>query len=71
MLSFLASYQNGSNSQSATCSSLSIVQYNCTANLPVDISPSVNTTESLNVTVTVNGPYGSNSSDFTINPNLG
>ena len=67
MLNFLASYQNGSNSQSATCSSLSDMQYNCTAELTVDIIPSVNTIESLNVAVS--GPYGSNLS--ISNPNLG
>ena len=67
MLNFSASYQNGSNSQPATCSSLSDMQYNCTAQLNVDIIPSVDTIESLTVTVT--GPYGSNS--FISNPNLG
>ena len=64
MLNFSASYQNGSNSQSVNCSPISD---NCTAELTVDIIPSVDTTESLNVTVS--GPYGSNSS--ISNPNLG
>ena len=64
MLNFSASYQNGSSSQSATCSSLSDVQYNCTAEFTVD---TVDTIKSL--AVTVSGPYGSNSS--TINPPLG
>ena len=68
MLDFSASYQTGnSNTQSATCSLLHDMQYNCTAEFNVDIIPSVNTIESLNVTVS--GPYGSNSS--TSNPNLG
>ena len=59
-LTFSASYQTGnSNSQSATCSSLSDMQYNCTAEFTVDIIPSVDTVESINVTVS--GPYGSSS----------
>ena len=60
-LTFSASYQTGnSSSQSATCSLLSDVQYNCTAEFAVDIIPSVDTIESVNVTVS--GPYGSASS---------
>jgi len=60
-LTFSASYQTGnSNSQSATCSSLFDMQYNCTAEFFVDIIPSVDTIESVNVTVS--GPYGSSSS---------
>ena len=56
-----ASYQTGnSNSESATCSLLSDMQYNCTAEFAVDIIPSVDTIESVNVTVS--GPYGSASS---------
>ena len=66
MLNISASYQNGSNSRSATCSSLSDMRYNCTAELTVDIIPSF-TIKPLNVTVS--GPYGSNSS--ISNPNLG
>ena len=62
-LTFSANYQTGSNSssnsQSATCSS-SDMQYNCTAKFAVDIIPSVDTIES--VSVTVSGPYGSSSS---------
>ena len=66
-LIFSASYQTGnSNSQSATCSSLSNMQYNCTAEFAVDIIPSVDTVESVNVTVS--GPYGSSSSSSTPNP---
>ena len=42
------------------CSSLSDMQYNCTAEFAVGINPSVDTIESLNVTVS--GPYGSTSS---------
>ena len=42
------------------CSSLSDMQYNCTAEFAVDINPSVDTIESVNVTVS--GPYGSASS---------
>ena len=64
MLNFSASYQNGSNSRLVNCSSLSD---NCTAELTVDIIPSIDTTQSLNVIVS--GPYGSNS--FVSNPNLG
>ena len=60
-LIFSASYQIGnSNSQSATCSLLSDMQYNCTAEFAVNIIPSVDKIESVNVTVT--GPYGSASS---------
>ena len=52
-----ASYQAGSSSsQIATCSLLSDMQYNCTAEFPVVI-PSNVTVESLNVTFS--GPYGS------------
>ena len=66
LLNFSASYQTGnSNSQSATCSSLSDMQYNCTAEFAVDIIPSVDTIESVNVTVS--GPYGSASSTSTEN----
>ena len=42
------------------CSSLSDMQYNCTAEFTVDVNPSVDTIESVNVTVS--GPYGSASS---------
>ena len=60
-LTFSANYQTGnSNSQSATCSLLSDMQYNCTAEFAVDIIPSNVTIESVNVTVS--GPYGSASS---------
>ena len=65
-LTFSASYQTGnSNSQSATCSLLSDMQYNCTAEFAVDIIPSVDTIESVNVTVS--GPYGSASSLKNVN----
>ena len=47
------------------CSSLSDIQYNCTAEFVVDINPSVDTIESVNVTVS--GPYGSASSLKNIN----
>ena len=61
-----ASYQTGnSNSQSATCSLLSDLQYNCIAQFAVDIIPSVDTIESVNVTAS--GPYGSASSRRNIN----
>ena len=57
-LTFSASYQTGnSSSQSATCSLLSNMQYNCTAEFAVDIIPSVGRIESVNVTVS--GPYSS------------
>ena len=62
-LTFSASYQTGnSNSQSATCSSLSD---NCTAEFAVDIIPSIDTIESVNVTVS--GPYSKASSLSYIN----
>ena len=65
-LTFSASYQTGnSNSQSATYSLLSDMQYNCTAEFAVDIIPSVDTIESMNVTVS--GPYGSASSLKNVN----
>ena len=65
-LTFSASYQTGnSNSQSATCSLLSDMQYNCTAEFAVDIIPSVDTIESANVTVS--GPYGSATSLKNVN----
>ena len=65
-LTFSASYQTGnSNSQSATCSLLSDMHYNCTAEFAVDIIPSVDTIESVNVTVS--GPYGSASSLRNVN----
>ena len=65
-LTFSASYQTGnSNSQSATCSLLSDMQYNCTAEFAVDVIPSVDTIESVNVTVS--GPYGSASSLRNVN----
>ena len=41
------------------------MQYNCTAEFAVDIIPSVDTIESVNVTVT--GPYGSASSLRNVN----
>ena len=66
LLVFSASYQTGnSNSQSATCSLLSDMQYNCTAEFAVDIIPSVNRIESVDVTVC--GSYGSASSRNTLN----
>ena len=65
-LTLSASYQTGnSNSQSATCSLLSDMQYNCTAEFAVDVIPSVDTIESVNVTVS--GPYGSASSLRNVN----
>ena len=66
LLIFSASYQTGnSNSQSTICSLLSDMQYNCTAEFAVDIIPSVDTIESVNVTVC--GSYGSASSRNTFN----
>ena len=68
LLNFSASYQTGNSSgQSATCSPISDTQYNCTAEFTVDILPSVDTIESVNITVS--GPYGSNSA--TSYPNSG
>ena len=66
LLNFSASHQTGSSSsQSAMCSSLSDMQYNCTAKFAVDINASVDMIESM--TVSVSGPYGSASSLKKIN----
>ena len=65
-LTFSASYQTGNiNSQSARCFPLSDMQYNCTAKFAIDVIPSVDTIQSVNVAVS--GPYGDNSSVSTIN----
>ena len=60
MLQFQASYQTGSPTvMDATCSDiLDNIQYNCTAEFTVDIIPSVEILQSVNVTIS--GPYGSN-----------
>ena len=59
-LIFSASYQTGNNNnQSAMCSLLSDMQYNCTAEFALDVIPLVDTIESVNVTVS--GPYSDNS----------
>ena len=56
-LTFSASYQTGIiNSQSATCFPLSDMQYNCTAKFAIDVIPSVDIIQSVNVAVS--GPYG-------------
>ena len=59
MLQFTASYQTGSPAMmDATCSDIQDnMQYNCTAEFTVDIIPSVEMIQSVNVTVI--GPYGS------------
>ena len=65
-LDFSASYQTGNSSnQSAMCSSLSDMQYNCTAEFAIDINPSVDAIKSVNVTVS--GPYGSASLPKNVN----
>ena len=60
LLKFHASYQTGSPTvMDATCSDIQDnIQYNCTAEFTVDIIPSVEIIQSVNVTVS--GPYGSN-----------
>ena len=60
MLQFQASYQTGSPTvMDATCSDIQDnIQYNCTAEFTVDVIPSVEIIQSVNVTVS--GPYGSN-----------
>ncbi|XP_065910485.1 uncharacterized protein [Dysidea avara] len=62
MLQFLTSYQTGTPKvMDANCSDIqNNIQYNCTAELTVDIIPSVEIIQSVNVTV--RGPYGSNCS---------
>ena len=66
LLKFLVSYQSGTPTvMDATCSDVqNNVQYNCTAEFTVDIIPSVEIIQSVNVTV--RGPYGSNSSVMEI-----
>ena len=66
-LTFSAIYQTGNNNsqsekQSATCSLLSDMQYNCKAEFAFGITPPVDAMQSVNVTVIVDGPYGNNSS---------
>jgi len=60
LLRFHASYHAGSPTViDATCGDIQDnIQYNCTAELTVDIIPSVEMIQSVNVTVS--GPYGSN-----------
>ena len=62
ILKFLTSYQTGPPTvMDATCSDIqNNIQYNCTAEFTVDIIPSVEIIQSVNVTVS--SPYGSNSS---------
>ena len=62
MLQFITSYQTGTPTvMDANCSDIqNNIQYNCTAEFTVDIIPSVEIIQSVNVTVS--GPYGSNSS---------
>ena len=61
MLTFLASYQTGSPTvMDAMCHDIqSIIQYNCTAEFIIDVIPSVEIIQSVNVIVS--SPYGSNS----------
>ena len=68
LLTFSASYQlqvGSSSSHLATCSLLSDMLYNCTAVFAVDVIPSVDKVESVNVTVC--GSYGNVSSRNTLN----
>ena len=62
ILKFLTSYQTGTPTvMDATCSDIqNNIQYNCTAEFTVDLIPSVEVIQSVNVTVS--GPYGSSSS---------
>ena len=61
LVKFQASYQTGSPTvMDATCSDIQDnIQYNCTAEFTVDIIPSVEIIQSVNVTVS--GPCGSSS----------
>ena len=64
-LTFSASYQtcnagNSNNQSESFCFSLSGMQYECIGYIVVDVIPSVDIIESVNVTVS--GPYGSASS---------
>ena len=71
MLKFLTSYQTNiptvvvdamcNNTQNDT-------QYNCTAEFPVEIYPSVDTIQLVNVTVS--GPYGSSSSVMVVQQSM-
>ena len=61
LLQFQASYQTGSPTvMNATCGDIQDnIQYNCTAEFTVDIIPSVEIIQSVNITVS--GPCGSSS----------
>jgi len=53
----------------ATCSDIrNNTQYNCTAEITMDIIPSVDTIQSVNVTVS--GPYGSSSSVMEVQQSM-
>ena len=71
-LIFSASFKTSNSSsqstkQSAACSLLSEMQCNCRAEFAFGIIPPVDALQSVNVTVMVSGPYGSNSSLRNIN----
>ena len=70
ILQFLASYQTGTPTvMDATCSEIqNNIQYNCTAEFTVDIIPSVEIMQSVNVTVS--GPYGSSSSTMEVEESM-
>jgi len=70
MLQFLASSQtNTPTAMNATCSDIpNNIQYNCTAEITMDITPSIEIIQSVNVTVS--GPYGSGSSVMVIEQSM-
>ena len=70
ILQFTASYQTGSPTvMDATCSAIQDnIQYNCTAEFIVDIIPSVEIIQSVNVIVS--GPYGGSSSMMEIEQSM-
>ena len=69
-LQFLASSQTSTPTvMNATCSDIqNNTQYNCTAEITMGIIPSVNTMQSVNVTVI--GPYGSSSSVMVVQQSM-
>jgi len=70
MLTFSASHQFAIPTvTNATCSDIqNNVQYYCTAEFSVDINPSVEIIQSVNVTVS--GPYGSSSSVMEVKQSM-
>ena len=69
-LQFSTTYQTGAPTvMDATCSDIqNNIQYNCTAEFIVDIIPSVEIIQSVNVTVS--SPYGSNCSVMEVEESM-